>query len=91
MSVNPGFGGQTFIPRSVEKIRAVRRVLEGAGNPAPIEVDGGVDLTTVAQVVQAGAEILVAGHAIFGGRQPEQAARALKDAAVGALHSSSRS
>ena len=91
MSVNPGFGGQTFIPRSVEKIRAVRRVLEGAGNPAPIEVDGGVDLTTVAHVVQAGAEILVAGHAIFGGRQPEQAARALKDAAVGALHSSPRS
>ncbi len=91
MSVNPGFGGQTFIPRSVEKIRAVRRVLEGAGNPAPIEVDGGVDLTTVAQVVQAGAAILVAGHAIFGGRQPEQAARALKDAAVSALHSSSRS
>lgn len=91
MSVNPGFGGQTFIPRSVEKIRAVRRVLEGARNPAPIEVDGGVDLTTVAHVVQAGAEILVAGHAIFGGRQPEQAARALKDAAVGALHSSPRS
>jgi ribulose-phosphate 3-epimerase len=90
MSVNPGFGGQTFIPRSVEKIRAVRRLLESVGNPAPIEVDGGIDLQTVAQVVEAGAELLVAGHAIFGGRQPEQAARALKEAAMNALHSRSR-
>jgi ribulose-phosphate 3-epimerase len=84
MSVNPGFGGQTFIPRSVDKIRAVRALLDAAGSRAPVEVDGGVDLSTVARVVEAGAEMLVAGHAIFGGGQPEQAARALKDAALAA-------
>ena len=84
MSVNPGFGGQSFIPRSVDKIRAVRALLDASGNAAPIEVDGGVDLTTVAAVVQAGASILVAGQAVFGGGNAEQAARALKDAALSA-------
>jgi len=78
MSVNPGFGGQRFIPRSVAKIRAVRALLDQAGNPAPIEVDGGVDLETIAAVVEAGAEILVAGHAVFGGGDAESAVRALK-------------
>jgi ribulose-phosphate 3-epimerase len=81
MSVNPGFGGQSFIPRSVDKIRAVRALLNAAGNTAPIEVDGGIDLNTVGLVVSAGAELLVAGQAIFGGGQPEQAVRALKEAA----------
>jgi ribulose-phosphate 3-epimerase len=84
MSVNPGFGGQVFIPGSLKKIRNVRALLDRAGNGAPIEVDGGVDLTTVASVVEAGAEWLVAGHAIFGGGNAEQAARALKDKAVAA-------
>jgi len=84
MSVNPGFGGQVFIPHSIEKIQRVRAMLDRAGNAAPIEVDGGVDLTTVEQVVRAGAEWLVAGNAIFGGGQPEQAARALKDKALSA-------
>jgi ribulose-phosphate 3-epimerase len=84
MSVNPGFGGQTFIPRSVDKIRAVRALLTAAGNPAPIEVDGGVDLRTVSDVVKAGADILVAGHAIFGSADAEAAARALRTAAVDA-------
>jgi len=82
MSVNPGFGGQVFIPRSIAKIRAVRALLDGAGNTAaPIEVDGGVDLTTVGAVVEAGAEWLVAGNAIFAGGDAATAARALKDAA----------
>jgi ribulose-phosphate 3-epimerase len=81
MSVNPGFGGQSFIPRSVEKIRQVRRLLDQAGSKAPVEVDGGIDLTTIAAVVSAGAEWIVAGQAVFGTRQPEQAARALKEAA----------
>ena len=85
MSVNPGFGGQTFIPRSVEKIRQVRALLDREGNSAPIEVDGGIDLTTVQQVIAAGAEMLVAGNAIFGGRQPEHATRELKQAARAAL------
>jgi ribulose-phosphate 3-epimerase len=84
MSVNPGFGGQVFIPRSLMKIRSVRALLDRAGSRAPIEVDGGVDLTTVASVVEAGAEWLVAGHAIFGGGNAEHAARALKDKAVAA-------
>jgi ribulose-phosphate 3-epimerase len=85
MSVNPGFGGQSFIPRSVEKIGAVRTLLARAGNAAPIEVDGGVDLTTVADVVAAGADMLVAGQAIFGTGDPESAARRLRAAAVSAL------
>ncbi len=85
MSVNPGFGGQTFIPRSVAKIRAVRALLDAAGNPAPIEVDGGIDLHTVADVVKAGADILVAGQAVFGSPDAEAAARALRAAAVDAL------
>ena len=82
MSVNPGFGGQRFIPRSVAKIRAVRALLDRAGNAAPVEVDGGVDLTTVAAVVEAGADMLVAGHAIFGGGQAEAASRDLRAAAL---------
>jgi ribulose-phosphate 3-epimerase len=83
MSVNPGFGGQEFIPRSLDKIRAVRALLDRAGSRAPIEVDGGIDLTTVGRVVAAGAEILVAGQAVFGGGDPEGAARALKAKALG--------
>jgi len=78
MTVNPGFGGQTFIPRSTSKVRAVRDVLDRAGNRAPIEVDGGIDRTTVADIVRAGAEILVAGSAIFAAPDPEAAARELK-------------
>ena len=85
MSVNPGFGGQAFIPGSVKKIRAVRALLDRAGNRAPIEVDGGVDLTTVASVVEAGAEWLVAGNAIFGGGDAEKAAAAMKQRAIAAV------
>ncbi len=82
MSVNPGFGGQRFIPHSVAKIRAVRALLDRVGNAAPVEVDGGVDLATIASVVDAGADMLVAGNAIFGGGQAETAARELRAAAV---------
>jgi ribulose-phosphate 3-epimerase len=85
MSVNPGFGGQAFIPRSIEKIRAVRTLLAAAGNPASIEVDGGVDLHTVSDVVTAGADMLVAGQAIFGAANAETAARDLRAAALQAL------
>jgi ribulose-phosphate 3-epimerase len=87
MSVNPGFGGQTFIARSLDKIRAVRALLSAAGNAAPIEVDGGVGLDTVGDVVIAGADMLVAGHAIFGDGDPEAAARRLRAAAVTAAQS----
>jgi ribulose-phosphate 3-epimerase len=82
MSVNPGFGGQTFIARSLDKIRRLRRVLDEAGNPAPIEVDGGIDLSTAPAVVEAGATILVAGQAIFGTDDPAAAVRELR----GAVH-----
>jgi ribulose-phosphate 3-epimerase len=82
MSVNPGFGGQAFIPHSLEKLRRVRDVLDRAGSSAPIEIDGGIDVTNVADIVSAGASILVAGHAIFGTRDPEAATRALRAAAT---------
>jgi ribulose-phosphate 3-epimerase len=75
MSVNPGFGGQTFIPRTESKLLAVRALLDGAGSDAPIEVDGGVDLTNIARVVAAGATIIVVGNAIFGTADPEAATR----------------
>jgi len=82
MSVNPGFGGQTFLPRSESKVREVRALLDGAGSRAPVEVDGGVDAQTIGGVVAAGARILVAGSAIFGNADPEGATRALKAAAA---------
>ncbi len=84
MSVNPGFGGQTFIPRSESKIKAVRALLDAAGSAAPIEVDGGIGPSNAARVVAAGAEILVAGNAIFGAPDPAEATRALRRAAAGA-------
>ena len=85
MSVNPGFGGQTFIPHSDAKVRGVRALLDRVGNQAPIEIDGGVDLQTVSRVVTAGARILVAGAAVFHTPDPEAAVRALKAAAHSAL------
>ncbi len=81
MSVNPGFGGQTFIPRTESKIEVVRALLDRCGSRAPIEVDGGIDATNAARVVAAGADILVAGHAIFGAADPAGATQALRDAA----------
>jgi len=85
MSVNPGFGGQTFIPRSESKVAEVRALLDKAGNPGRVEIDGGIDMHTVGRVVKAGARMLVAGNAIFGGTDPERAARELKAAAMAAL------
>jgi ribulose-phosphate 3-epimerase len=82
MSVNPGFGGQTFIPRSESKIQAVRVLLRRLGSHARIEVDGGIDSSTAARVVAAGADILVAGNAIFGAPDAERATRELRAAAT---------
>jgi ribulose-phosphate 3-epimerase len=83
MSVNPGFGGQKFIKRSESKVRQVRALLDRAGNAsAPIEIDGGIDPANAARVVAAGAQILVAGSAIFQSADPEQATRDLKAAAT---------
>jgi ribulose-phosphate 3-epimerase len=82
MSVNPGFGGQTFIPRSESKIQAVRALLDRQGSAAPIEVDGGVDTSNAARIVEAGGTILVAGNSIFGTGDPERATRELRAAAT---------
>jgi len=85
MTVNPGFGGQAFLPRAASKVKGLRAMLDRAGNPAPIEVDGGIDLQTVGVVVRAGAEILVAGSSIFHAADVPAAARALRAAAEAAL------
>ncbi len=90
MSVNPGFGGQAFLPRSESKVKALRSLLDRAGNPAPIEIDGGIDLDTVARVVRAGAEILVAGSAVFHAADIAGAAGTLKAAAERAARESGR-
>ena len=84
MSVNPGFGGQSFIPSSLDKVRRVRDLLAATGSSATIEIDGGIDLSNVAEVVEAGATILVAGHAIFGSADAEAATRSLRSAAQAA-------
>jgi ribulose-phosphate 3-epimerase len=82
MTVNPGFGGQTFIPRSASKVRAVRELLRREGSTAPIEVDGGIDVRTAPGIVAAGADILVAGNAVFGASDPARAIRDLRAAAT---------
>ena len=91
MSVNPGFGGQAFLPRSASKVRNIRALLDRVGNPAPIEIDGGIDLDTVDRVVRAGAEILVAGSSIFHTPDATEATRALKAAAEQAARGASAS
>jgi ribulose-phosphate 3-epimerase len=82
MSVNPGFGGQSFIPRSEHKVTAARALLDRAGNKARVEIDGGIDHKNVGRVVAAGARIIVAGSAIFQSGDPERATRELKAAAM---------
>ena len=84
MSVNPGFGGQTFIPRSESKVRAVRELLSARGARALIEIDGGIDAANAARVVAAGVDVLVAGQAVFGSADPAAAIRELRAAVTGA-------
>ena len=81
MSVNPGFGGQSFIPYSLNKIRRLKELRQELGLGYRIEVDGGVAHDTVAQVVEAGAELLVAGSAVFSDGHAERNARELLQAA----------
>lgn len=85
MSVNPGFGGQKFIPGSLGKIRELKRIRESYNRSFRIEVDGGVGPENVADLVRAGAEILVAGTSIFHAPDAAEAVRAMKQAAEGAL------
>lgn len=81
MSVNPGFGGQRFIPYSLKKIRRLKELRRELGLNYRIEVDGGVAHDTVNSIVEAGAELLVAGNAVFGDGHPEQDAGSLLEAA----------
>jgi ribulose-phosphate 3-epimerase len=78
MSVNPGFGGQKFIENSLEKVRELRELIEKSGSKALIEVDGGVNLQTGAQLIEAGADVLVAGNAIFASKDPLETIRQMK-------------
>ena len=82
MSVNPGFGGQKFIPTSVDKLRRLRRMIDERGLKTRIEIDGGIDRTNIAEVAASGAEIIVSGSAVFGASDPAQAVRELREATV---------
>jgi ribulose-phosphate 3-epimerase len=81
MSVNPGFGGQEFIPQTVSKIKHLKEVLKRRGYEIPIEVDGGINSANAGEVVKAGAEILVAGYAIFGADDRKKALLDIREAA----------
>lgn len=78
MSVNPGFGGQAFIEHSLDKIRELKALINETGSKALIEVDGGVNMETVPQLIAAGADVLVAGSAVFKAPSPEEAIHNLK-------------
>jgi ribulose-phosphate 3-epimerase len=81
MSVNPGFGGQKFVPEVLDKVRRLKAMIDARGLPTRIEIDGGIDRTNIAEVVSAGAEIIVAGTAVFGAGDPAAGTRELLDAA----------
>ena len=81
MSVNPGFGGQKFLPGSLDKVRRLRAQIVDRGLRVRIEVDGGVDLTNVRALADAGADILVAGQAVYGAGDAERDTRRLVEAA----------
>jgi ribulose-phosphate 3-epimerase len=82
MSVNPGFGGQKFIPQAIDKVRRLRQTINEKQLNVRIEIDGGIDKSNIETVVGAGAEILVAGSAIFGSSDAEKAVKELKNATV---------
>lgn len=82
MSVNPGFGGQTFIPQALDKVKRLRHLIDERQLNVRIEIDGGVDRKNIESVVAAGAEIIVAGSAIFGTSDAEAAVKELREATV---------
>ena len=82
MSVNPGFGGQEFITASLDKVRRLRAMIQERGLRTRIEIDGGIDLNNINEVVSAGAEIIVSGTAVFGSGNPEASVRDLQEATV---------
>ena len=85
MSVNPGAAGQSFIPHSGSRVREVRKLLDRAGNRAPVEIDGGIGPPNAAAIVAAGAEILVAASSIFGTADPAAATRQLRERALAGM------
>ena len=80
MSVNPGFGGQKFIPTMLDKLRRLKRTIEDRGLAVQIEIDGGIDKNNIRKIVEAGADIVVAGSAVFGTGDPASAVKDLIDA-----------
>lgn len=77
MSVNPGFGGQKFVPTMLDKVRRLKRMIDERGLSVRIEIDGGIDESNISAVVEAGAEMIVAGTAVFGSGDPANAVRGL--------------
>jgi ribulose-phosphate 3-epimerase len=84
MSVHPGWGGQGFIPEVLDKVRVVRKEIDERGLDVEIEIDGGINVTTAPAAAEAGADIFVAGSAVFGAPDPLEAARAIRAAAEAA-------
>ena len=82
MSVNPGFGGQKFVPTSIEKLGKLRAMIVESGFDIKIEIDGGVGQENISEVVEAGAQYIVAGSAVFGGGKPTEAVRKMIEAAT---------
>ena len=78
MSVNPGFGGQAFIPHTLEKIRILRKKIDALKLPVLIEIDGGVTLENATSIVDAGAHVLVAGNTVFKSKDPKKTIAQLK-------------
>jgi ribulose-phosphate 3-epimerase len=79
MSVNPGFGGQSFIPQSLEKIKILKKIIRDSQSEALIQVDGGINPKNAPKIVAAGADVLVAGNAIFGSNNPSSVIEQLKN------------
>lgn len=79
MSVNPGFGGQSFIPTSMDKLRRLKRMISDRGLDVKIEIDGGIDAGNIAEVVASGAEIIVAGSAVYGRGNATESVKELID------------
>jgi len=79
MSVNPGYGGQKFIPNAIKKVRETKILIESKSSKALIEVDGGVNIETGAELLKAGANVLVAGSFVFNSKNPETTIQDLKN------------
>lgn len=84
MSVNPGFGGQSFIPAALDKLREARKIIDASGRPIRLEIDGGVKVDNIGEIAAAGADTFVAGSAIFGAEDYQATIAAMKQQIAGA-------